>query len=89
MDMVEPMLEQLNNLYNQYVNGVEGHPPVLKRQQIDQLMFTLHMSPKHTQGLRYRADTIYARFVAYRNRWDRLLRDIEAGRVKRKLKTKL
>src|SRR6185312_3659968 len=34
----EPLIEQLNSLYNQYITGVESRPPLERRKQLDQTM---------------------------------------------------
>jgi hypothetical protein len=84
LQQIEPMIEQLNNLYNQYLGGVDKFPPIERRKQLERLMEQLQEVPKPTQASQFRANSIRTHFQSYRDRWDRLLRDLEAGKIKRR-----
>lgn len=79
----EPMIEQLNNLYNQYVAGVDTHPPHERRKQLDQIMALLQGMAKPGPAYQFRYMTLNASYVTHRERWDRLMKDLETGRIKR------
>lgn len=79
----EPMIERLGNLYNQYIAGVEKFPPIEQRKQLEQTMQTLMLMPKPTAGAQFKFSTIQATFVTHRERWDRMLKDLEAGKLRR------
>lgn len=85
MSRAEQLIEQLNNIYNMYVSGIERNPPIDRRKQLDELMLGLQLVAKPTQSLQFRFDTALSRFRSYRNRWDRLLRDLESGKIKRRV----
>lgn len=83
MDLATPMIEQLNNLYNQYFSGVERVPPTERRKQLDQLMFSIQNTSKPTTGLQFRSGTLVQQYNTAKDRWDRMLRDLESGKIKR------
>ena len=80
MDRAGPAIEQLNNLYNQYFAGAERRPPLERRQQLDQLMEMIRMLGKPTQAIRFKCNSLQSHYVSNRDRWDRLLKEQEAGR---------
>ena len=84
---LEVMTEQLNNLYNQYLSGVEKRAPIEKRRQYASLVQILQNLPKPTLQARFRSNTMLVRFQSQMERWDKLLRKLEAGGLKRRLGT--
>lgn len=85
MRRAEPLMEQVNSLYNQYAAGVEQRPPVERRKNLDQLMVSIQMMSKPTQAQQFRANNLVANFNLYKQRWERLLKGIESGEIKRNL----
>lgn len=83
MEQVEAMLPQLDNLYSFYAKGFERRPPLERRKQLDQLIRTMEAMPKNTQTLRYKFSGIQQSYNSHREKWERLLRDIESGKIKR------
>jgi hypothetical protein len=79
----EPLIEQLNNLYNQYLAGVESRPPLERRKILDTTMATLQAMAKPTPAYQFRFTTLNASYVTHRDRWDRLIKDLEMGKIKR------
>jgi hypothetical protein len=77
---VEPLIEQCNNLYNQYRAGIERRPPIERRQHLDQVMLTLQMMNKPTPAYQFRFATLQTSYTTHRDRWDRLIKDLEAGK---------
>jgi hypothetical protein len=82
----EPMIEQVNNLYGQYLAGLEMRPPIERRKQLDQLMNSLQLMNKPTQAYQFRYSTLNASYQAFRDKWDRLCRDLESGKIHRQAK---
>jgi hypothetical protein len=74
-------LEQIQHLYNMYVAGVERTPPHSQRKQIDELFFKMMGVPKNNQTLLFRFNQFQTKFNTYKDRWERLMRDIESGKV--------
>jgi hypothetical protein len=84
----EPLIDQLNNLYNMFAAGIEKIPPIERRKQLDQTMATLLAMGKPTPSLRFQASAVQAKYTAFCERWDRLLKGLESGKRKRALKNK-
>jgi len=84
LQRAEPLIEQLNNLYAIYFAGVEKLPPNERRQQLEALMSQLSVMHKPNPTYRFRVDTLVTRFVTYKDRWDKLLKDLESGKLKRR-----
>ena len=79
----DPIIDQVHGLYNQYLAGVESRPPIERRKQLDQLMASLLLMHKPTAGLQFRFQTVQSKYATYRDRWDRLMADLESGKLKR------
>lgn len=80
-DRVEPLMEQLNTLYNQYKVGLERTPPIQLRKQLDELFAALVYMQKPTAAYLYRYNTLYHRYNSYKEKWDRLVKDVESGKI--------
>jgi hypothetical protein len=80
---IEPMIDQITNLYNQFGTGVERLPPTERRKQLEALITQLEALPKTNQTYKFRAQTVVGRYSLMTQRWDRILKDIESGKIKR------
>ncbi|MGE0616464.1 MAG: hypothetical protein AB7P04_12570, partial [Bacteriovoracia bacterium] len=83
MNRAEEMKTQVQHLYNMYVAGVEKMPPWVRRRQLEELMVALEHLPKTTSMLRFSYQSLHARFIAQRDRWERMMRDLESGKIKK------
>ena len=83
LQRADPMIEQLNNLYHMYAVGVESLPPIERRRNLDTVMLSLQMMPKLTPSSLFKYNSILSRYQSYKERWDKLIKDIESGKVKR------
>jgi hypothetical protein len=81
----DPLIEQLNNLYNIYISGTERNPPNERRKHLDQIMATLQNISKPSAGLLYRYTSLASKYQTYKNRWDKVLKDLEDGKIKRRV----
>lgn len=79
----EPMIEQLDHLYMMFIAGADKIPPNEKRKQLDQTMAGLQAMSKPSQSAAFRYNALHARYVTYRDRWDKMLKDLEDGKLKR------
>jgi hypothetical protein len=77
------MIEQVSNLYNMFAVGVEKLAPIERRKQLEQVMLSIQMMSKPTPSALFKANSIQSRYQSQRERWDKLLRDIESGKIKR------
>jgi hypothetical protein len=79
---IEPMIEQVNTLYRMFGAGVERLPPVQKRAQLQRLVDQLMGAPKPTPTIRFRVGADVGKYNTMREKWDKLMKDIESGKVK-------
>jgi len=70
----EVMIERLNSLYNQFLSGMEKRPPVEVRSRLDHLMTSLAQSSKLTPQVRFRYQTLFARYSIHKERWERQIK---------------
>jgi len=80
----EPLIEQVNNLYAQFVSGAEKLPPHERRKQLDQLLSQLQLIQKPNATYNFKVSTLHARYVTMRDRWDRMMKDVESGKISRR-----
>jgi len=83
IDQATPLIEQLNNLYNQFFAGAERTPPIERRKQLDQTMASIMLSSKPTPQIQFRCQTLNQAYISARDRWDRMMKDWESGKLKR------
>lgn len=83
LQRAEPLIEQLDHLYGMYFSGAEKLPPLERRKALEQTMTTLQLMNKPTPAAVFRYNSVQSRFAAYKERWDRLLKDLESGKIKR------
>jgi hypothetical protein len=80
----EPMIEQVNALYNMYMSGAETRPPLERRKQLELVMEALQgMGGVAIASYQFRFRSTLSSYIAHRDRWDKLLRDLEAGKIQR------
>lgn len=83
MDRANMLIDQVNNLYNQYVVGVIDTPPIERRGQLDQIINTVTLMGKPTRSLRFKFMNLQGKYTTYRDRWEKRLKDLEAGKIQR------
>ncbi len=83
MQQIEPLIEQVGNLYAQFFAGVEKRLPLEKRKLLDALVAQLLSAAKNSPGLQFRCQTIIQRHQTHKDRWERLIKDFEDGKTRR------
>lgn len=83
LDRAEPLIEQLENLYKIYLAGIEKRPPIERRTYLDRTMEMITVMAKPTRALQFRCNTLHARYVTHKDRWDKLLKAYEGGKTRR------
>ncbi len=83
MRRAEPMIDQLDSSYRQYVLGVDDIPPNERRLALDQLMTSILYAPKTTTEVKFKFEVLHQRYITFRDRWDRMIKDLEAGKIQR------
>ncbi len=83
MDRAQPLIVKTHNLYNMYRTGALEVPPNESRKQLDTLLETISLMAKPTEALRFRYNSLHSRYVTHRDRWDKLVKGVESGLIKR------
>lgn len=87
---LEKKLLQLKTDYEQYFLGYQKIAPEKLRVEVDKLVRLLTGQTITNTGLKFRLNTVTAKFSSYKTYWDRTIREIEEGRyVRDKFKMKL
>jgi len=80
LGQIEQQLRELEVAYEQYFAGVEKREPLLDREKMTKRMRRLVTRRIIQTELRFRAQSLSARFNSYSGYWDRILRLIDEGR---------
>jgi hypothetical protein len=72
----------VDNKFNLYFLGEEKTPPAKEFARLKQQMNMLQNEKSSSVSSQFLTSSFFQRFAAYRNKWERLLRDIEEGRKK-------
>ncbi|HET6437380.1 MAG TPA: MXAN_5187 C-terminal domain-containing protein [Anaeromyxobacter sp.] len=81
----EEELEALKARYEQYFLGIERREPTRERGEMKRKVERLKDSFTKNTGLRFRLQTLHARYLAYERLWLRSAREKEAGTYRRDL----
>lgn len=83
LSAIEQQLKDLQITYEQYFAGIEKREPMQARERLARQLRQF-VNRRITQtDLRFRYQTLAARFQSYVGHWDRILRLIEEGRYER------
>ena len=77
------LIDQVDSLYRQFITGLKDRPPLEERGRLEQLMATLFNMPKPTPAERFRFNNLQAAYSTHKQKWDKLLSDLESGKIKR------
>jgi len=80
---VEEDLEALRARYDLYFIGVERREPSRERDEMKRRVARLKSEFTRNTGLRFRIETLHARYLAYERMWLRSAREKEAGTYRR------
>ena len=82
---LESRLQKLDRKFNFYFIGQDRVPPIkdfdLFKNEVR--LLTRERERSTSTGLRFYVETFLQKFISYRTKWDRGLRDIEEGRLSR------
>ena len=76
-------IDQVSALYNMFFAGAATLPPIENRAQLEATMKALQAAHKVTPAASFRFNTIVSRFTTYKDRWDKQLKSLEGGKIKR------
>jgi hypothetical protein len=80
---LEEDLEALRARYEMYFLGVERREPAREREEIKRRVARLKGEFTRNTGLRFRIETLHARYISYERMWLRSAREKEAGTYRR------
>jgi len=82
---LEQDLKDLQIRYEQYFAGVEKREPIRAREELSRRLRFMSNRRIIQTDLRFRHQTLLARFQSYITHWDRILRLIDEGKYERHL----
>ena len=85
LDALDKTLDRLKTLYEQYFLGIQKQAPGYIHSDVERKLRDLMQMQIRNTGLRYRLNSIQAKFAAYNSYWRRTLRQIENGTYVRNL----
>lgn len=83
---LEPKIERLKSLYQQYFMGIEKIPPHVLRKDVERSIFRMRRSKLQNTRLRFKFQQLVQRYNTYDQYWSRIMRQIEKGTFKRDLR---
>jgi hypothetical protein len=77
----EVLMGQITNLYHMWVQGMERTPPITHRKHLEDLILKVQAAPRPTTNLKFRVAQFHTKYATFKDKWDRLLKDVESGRI--------
>jgi hypothetical protein len=77
----EVMMEQITNLYGMWIQGMERMPPNERRRHLEDMLLKIQAAPKPSANLRFRVSEFLNKYSTYKDKWDRILKDVESGKI--------
>lgn len=79
----EQLIDQVEALYKQFILGLTERPPHEKRRQLEKILESIFKAPRTNPALQFRIGSLNAHFLTHRDKWDRQLKELETGKIKR------
>jgi len=86
LGQIDPIVDQISNLYQMYLSGIERLPPIEKRKLLDGHLAQLYSASKSGTASQFRIQAATTKIRTHIDRWDRLMRDLESGKIARRTK---
>jgi hypothetical protein len=83
LEDIDSRMGRLRVLYDQYFMGIEKLEPMTKRIELYKIFQRSQILRQGTTVLRFRYRSLQQRFTSYCSYWDRIVRLIEEGRIRR------
>lgn len=83
LDDLDNRLSRLRVLYDQYFMGIERLEPQQQRAVVAKILRRSVIGSRGSTVLKFRFRSLQQRFVSYCSYWDRIVRLIEEGRIRR------
>jgi hypothetical protein len=85
LDKLEARVAALRGAFDQYFLGLERHPPLAERDKLRKEIENIRGNTGPNTALKFRASSLFTRFLSYDHMWTRTITDIEEGRYHRDL----
>jgi hypothetical protein len=90
LDELSVKINRLKIEYDQYFMGAMKREPFVLRGDVQKTITRFMSAPPPHHALKFKLNSIVARYHAYRNMWGRTMREIEAGTYRRhRMKAKM
>lgn len=83
LNELEVSIDRLRNLYEQYFRGLEKMPPTVLQKKVEREMREMRKVRHRNTAVRFRLQMQVQKYTTYLTYWQRILRDIEHGKLKR------
>jgi hypothetical protein len=83
LDELEGRIARLRVLYDQYFMGIEKMEPTFLRAEVEKMFRRSQILKLGTTVLKFRFRSLQQRYTSYRSYWDRIVRLIEDGHIRR------
>jgi hypothetical protein len=83
LQFLELKLKALKRDYEQYFTGNRPREPAYDRSEVQKMLAQYGSTPIKNTALRFKYNTINARFQAFKRQWDTTLRQIDQGTYRR------
>lgn len=80
---LDARLSRVRVLYDQYFMGIERMEPTYLRSEIDKIFRRSQILKRGSTVFKFRFRSLQQRYTAYRSYWDRIVRMIEDGQIRR------
>ncbi len=80
---LEARIARLRVLYDQYFMGIERMEPTYLRGEVDKIFRRSQVLKRGNTVLKFRFRSLQQRYTSYRSYWDRIVRMIEDGKMRR------
>lgn len=80
----ELKMDQLVAVYNQFLGDSKKQPPIEQRKRLGRQIDLLVQAPKANSQIKFKCNNTIMRFQSLCERWDKMLRALESGTIKRR-----
>ncbi len=80
---LEVKLDRLRSLYDQYFRGFEKLPPTILNKEVENKIRNLSKERMKNTALRFKLQVLIQKHTTFLAYWQRMMREIEDGKVKR------
>jgi len=76
-------IDKLRVQYDRYFMGIDRIPPIRDREKLEKAFLRTRLRDAKNTAIRFKFQNLQARWVTYRQHWNRVMRLIEEGKFRR------